>query len=101
VDYVEAVEEILPKFTGLDRLLEVTVGGCDDSSVERHLAVPTYRPHTPFLEGSQQLGLYGGRHLTDFVEKKRAPVGFDEQTRSVRTRVGERTSDVTEELALE
>jgi len=53
------------------------------------------------LDDAQQLRLQPGRRVLDLVEEDRAAVGDPEQTRMIRRRTGERTANVTEQLALE
>src|SRR4051812_12821876 len=85
---VEAIEEIFPKFTGLDGLLQVTIGGRHDSSVEWHLAVAAYRSNASLFESAQQLHLHRRWQLADFVEKECALVSLQKHACPIRTCVG-------------
>jgi hypothetical protein len=64
-------------------------------------ASPPHRPDRPLLQGAQQLRLHAEGHLADFVEKKRSSRRLDEEPLARQASVGEGSSRVAKELALE
>ena len=57
--------------------------------------------HFFLLQHTQELALQGGRHVANLVEEDRAALGRLKQAPLVVARIGERTSPVTEQLALQ
>ena len=98
--HVEPVEEVLPEHPLRHRLLEVAVGGGDETHVDLEVARVAYPPDLALLDGAQQLDLEQGRDLGDLVEEERAAVGGREEPDLVGDRPGERALDVAEELGL-
>src|SRR5450755_1506506 len=87
---VEAIEQILPEPAVLDRLVEIDVGGGDDTHIEPKNTSRADSTDRAFLEEAQEVHLKVERQVADFVQKHRAAVGrFDESALfSDRTREG-------------
>src|SRR5207247_4773696 len=68
----QAVVEVLAESAGLHLLVEVPVGGHDDSGVDRAGAVLTHRADLPLLQHAQELRLERRAGLRDLVEEERA-----------------------------
>ena len=98
---IQPVEEVGPEPPGGDLPGQVTVRAGDDAHVDRLRPGGPDRPHLPFLDHPQQLGLEGHGQLGDLVEEERAAVGGDEEARVRLHGAGEGAADVAEELALE
>jgi hypothetical protein len=89
------------KQPGLDRLLEIPVGGRDQAhvDVERFDAADTFEAR--FLQHAQELHLHVDGQLADLIEKQRAAVRELEAARLLRDRTRERALLVAEQLGLD
>ena len=63
----------------LDHLLEVAMGGANDSHVDMHGLVITESSDLTCLKHAEQLGLHRQRQFTDFIQEDGAAVGDFEQ----------------------
>ena len=72
---IEAVVQVFAEQAFCHPLAQVAVGGADDSHIHRDAAVGAQRCDDPLLQGPQQPGLHGQRHVADFVEEQCAAVG--------------------------
>src|SRR6185437_12622076 len=98
---VEAVEEIAAEGAALHLLLEITVRGREDASVDRDRLGAAHWNHLALLQYAQELHLGGWRGFADLVEKERSLLRGLEETALVLHRAGERSLHVAEELTLE
>src|SRR5688572_11388881 len=71
---VEPVEQVLPEFSFLNRLLEVAVARRDDAHVDVLTEAAAYALELAFLEHAEQLSLKGGGDFADLVEQQRPAV---------------------------
>src|SRR5262249_30329786 len=94
-------KEILAEASGHDLALEVAVRARDDSGVHGDRLGCPHRQDALVLDDPEQLDLQLQGHLADLVQEQRASARRHEAT-GIRLHGGrERTTDVTEELALE
>src|SRR4051794_35333378 len=77
-DDVEAVEEVLPKLSLRDHVLEVAIRRGDYAHVDADRLVASDALELAFLQEAQQLYLHRGRDLADLVEEERAVVRLEE-----------------------
>src|SRR5205814_7024542 len=75
-DHVQAVIEILPQRSLLERLLQVPVRRRDDPHVDRDRRRAAEPLDLALLEAAEELRLQAGVHLADLVEKERPAVGL-------------------------
>src|SRR6266702_1464865 len=101
MDDVQAIKEVAAEPPGLDFPGEIPVGARDDADVDPHGLRAADRPHLLLLDRAQKLHLQVHRHLADLIEKDRAVVGCDEQSRASLHSAGEGTLHVPEELAFQ
>ena len=73
VDHVQPIVEIAAEAAALDVFLQIAVRGRDDADIHRNRLRATDRYRFALLQHAEELDLRGGRHLTDLVEKERAP----------------------------
>ena len=78
-DDVDPVEEILTKSAGCHERDEIPVGRSNEPHIHLVRSFAAHGSELPVLQNAQQLRLHGERHLTDFVEKQRSPIGDVEQ----------------------
>ena len=93
----EAVEQIFAEGAGVDRRVDVAMGGGDDPHVHADLAAAADPLHGALLEHAQQLHLHLGGHVTDLVEKEGAAIGLLEPALVLGMGAGERAFLVTEQ----
>ena len=99
--HVQAIEQIFPEPSGLDRLSQIHAGGGDDAHVGLagvHLADPFI---LLLLEDSQQLGLQRQGQVADFIEEEGAALAGGDTAQMISQRAGEGPLDMAEELALQ
>ncbi len=101
LDRVQAEEEVLAEPPGGDLRVEVGVRGREDPHVDFPRARGAEALELSRLEDSQELALLARGNVRDLVQEQRAAVGQLEPADAVRSRIGERALDVSEELALE
>src|SRR6266404_3335767 len=99
--HVQPEIQILAESSRANGSLEIAVGGSDDT----HVDVPVFRGANgldlPLLQGPQELGLEVHGHVSNFVEKERAPLSGFEQSLLGLHCSGERALDVTEKLGFD
>ena len=83
------------------RLLQVLVGGGDQTDVHPDGLVAADPLELPGLEHAQELGLRGRAELADLVEEQGAAVGLLELALAPGLRAGERPALVAEQLGLD
>ncbi len=98
---VDAVVEVLAEAAFLDGRFQVAVRGGQHADVDGNFLLAADRPDLALLQGPQQLGLRGQRHLADFIEKQRPALGQREKSLAVVAGVGEGPLHVPEQLALQ
>ena len=79
VDHVDAEVEVLAEAAVLHERAQVAVRGGDHAHVEGQLLVTAHRTQRALLEGAQQLGLEGERHVADLVEQHGAAVRLEQE----------------------
>ena len=101
MQHVQAIEEILSEPAHGHQLLQVLVGGRDDTDIDADHILATHATELALLEDSKEFGLRQHRHLPDLVEENGPFVGqFEEATPRI-DRACEGALLVTEELALQ
>ena len=98
---VEAVVQVLAEAALLDHLLEVLVGGRDDAHIGALGLIAADSLEGALLQHAQQLDLHRQRHIADFIEEQRAPVGQLEAPRPAGDGTGERALLVAEQFAFQ
>ena len=100
-DDVQPEEQVLPEMSLAHRSVEIAIRRRDDAHVGGASAGFPDALELLVLEEPEQLGLDGGRNLTDLVEEKRAPLRGFHAARLVADGPGESALDVAEHLACE
>src|SRR5581483_5474982 len=100
-EYTEAVEEIATELTIGDELVQVAIGGGDESHVHVHGLVAAQPLELLLLENAQELGLEFERNVADFVEEQGAAVGEFEPSEFTGHRAGEGAPLVAKEFAFD
>ncbi len=100
-DDVQAVEEVLPELAGLDRLLDVAVGGGQHAHVHAHGLHAAHAVDLALLQHAQQLGLQPQIHLRYLVQEHGPARGQLELAQLAGYCPGEGAFLVTEEFALQ
>src|SRR6266436_6340808 len=100
-DHAEAVIEILAEAALGNLLLEILVGGGDDSDVDVIFFVATNRPDLAFLEHAVQLDLHGQAHIADFVNEQRTAVSSLEKTVAILGGAGECPLHIAKQLRVQ
>lgn len=98
---VESVKQVFAKRSVRDHGPQVPVGGRNHADVHRNGPVDAERGDLLVLQNAQQLGLHGGRHVADFIQEKRASIGFDDSARPCGRGARESAFAMAEELAFE
>ena len=75
-DYVEAVEQVFAKVSAFNLLVEILVGGGDDTNVHLDRFGGADGLEALFVERTQHFCLSLKAHVGDFVEKQGAAVGL-------------------------
>ena len=101
LDHVQTIEQVASKSSRGDFGLKVTIGRRDETNVDASWITSADTLELAGLDRSQQLRLCRQRELADLVQKYRSSVGAFEHARFGFARAGERTSDVSEQFALE
>src|SRR5262249_38622703 len=98
---VHAIVEIVAETPFADHLGEIAVGGRDHADVDLDRPRPTQALELQFLEHPEELRLELERKFPHLVQEERAAVGELEAADLLSDGVGEGSSLVAEELALE
>ena len=77
-NYVQPIEKILAKSAAGDFLLEVFIGGGDHANVHVSGLVRADAFEALFFQHAQHFGLRAQAHVSHFIEKQRAAIGFCE-----------------------
>src|SRR6267378_1045896 len=96
----QPVEEVVAKPAAPHRVLEIAIGGRDDTDVGARGRAGADGLEFPLLQHAEELHLRVERELADLVEENRAAVGDLEASQSAFERARERALQVPEELAL-
>src|SRR5262249_19542722 len=96
---IQAVKQIAAKLSIRDHLLQIGVGGGDQTHVNFLRARTAQAFELAFLQNAQQLGLQLQRDVADLVQKQRAFVRQLEPPDALRDRASKRAPFVAEELA--
>jgi len=95
------VKQVLTEHAIFDALFQVLVGGCNDTHIGLHRAVPTNAVEVPVAEHPQQAGLQFKWHIANLIQKKRAAIGLLKTASSHGLGTGEGAALVAEEFTLE
>ena len=98
---VDAVEQVFPELPPGHHLLQVAVGGAEQSHVHVDGLAASHAHDAAALQRREQLGLEGIAQVADLVEKQRTAVGQLKLARLVGLGIGESPLHMAEELALE
>src|SRR6267154_4518787 len=98
---VEPVDQILTEGAAGDLLLEILVGGGQNANIHGEGLARAHRLEALFFEHAQHFGLSAQAHVSDFVEKQRAAIGFLEFTDLVFRRAGETAFHVAKQFGLD
>ena len=101
MDCVDAVEQVLAEQSAVGHLFYFLVGGAYQPYVDGDASIASYRGDAAALQRVEQLRLLRKRQVAYFVEKKRASVGLFHKAFPRRFCVGERSFNVSEQLAFE
>src|SRR6267154_5090452 len=75
-NYIQPIEKVLAESATGNFLLEVFVGSGQDADVNGHSLAGTDWLKALLLEHAQHFRLRAQAHVSDFIEKERAAVGF-------------------------
>ena len=100
-EHVEPVVEIAAEFPVDNHLLEIAVGGGDQSNVGLNQLVAPQTFELLLLEDAQQFGLQFQRHIAHFIEEQGAFVRQFEAADTLGAGPGERAAFVAEQIALQ
>src|SRR5437879_137596 len=95
---IEAVEEILAKFTFCDGVLEILVGRCNQADIHLDRLITAKPFEFALLQDAEEFDLCLGRQIADLIEKKGTAVGHFKPAFLSRRRSGKSTLFVTEKL---
>jgi len=98
---IQAVVQVFAKFTVVNHLPEIAVGGGDDTDVDARRACATDRFEFAFLKNAEQFGLKVQRHIADLIDEKRSTICKREAVEMRSQFAREGTPFVSEELAFE
>ena len=96
---IETEIQVAPESAFGHRLLQIAVGGCQDTNVDGNAARASHRTNFLFLNGPQKFGLKVDRKFADFVEKYGSAFGDGQQSVFGLIGTGERSTDIAEQLA--
>src|SRR5262245_55790279 len=99
--HTKTIKQIEPEAAVGNFPLQIAVGGRDHPDVDTPRDIVAHPLELAFLQHAQQLHLEIERNLSDLVEKQRTAVGELKAADAVADGAGERSTHVTEELALE
>src|SRR5262249_49120582 len=99
--HVEAVIQVFAKLAVPDAGGQVAVGGSDYADVQADRIRTSEALHLALLQDAQELRLQFHREFADFVQKDRAALRLLEAACPRLQGAGERSADMSEELALE
>ena len=99
--HLQAVVEVLPEASALQRAFEVAVGRGDDAHVDRDRLAAAQPLDAAFLQQPQDLGLDAEGHVADLVEEDRSAVRLLDLAHPAVGRPGERPLFEPEELAFQ
>src|SRR5439155_16680271 len=77
--YIEAVEQVLPKQLGFDALAQVRIRGGNDADVGENAPGRAQRPIFILLQESQDLDLCRRTQGIDFVQEQAPPFGLRQE----------------------
>lgn len=97
----ESIVEILAKATGVDLVLQVSIGRGEDSDIHVACAGVADTLEFALLDHAEELCLHRERHLPDFIEEEGAMIGHFETARAIGQRSGKGAFHMTEKFALE
>ena len=100
-EHVEPVVEIAAEFPVDNHLLEIAVGGGDQSNVGLNQLVAPQTFELLLLEDAQQFGLQFQRHIAHFIEEQGAFVRQFEAADTLGAGPGKRAAFVAEQIALQ
>src|SRR4051794_34965155 len=77
---VEPVEEILSELAVANAAFEVAMCRRNDAYVDFDRLIPADAPDFMVLQCAEQIHLHARRHIADFVQKQRSPMGMLEKS---------------------
>src|SRR4029450_12560564 len=95
------IVEVLAEAAGLDRLLQIDLGGGDDAGVGADRARAAEPLELPLLQELQQLALDLERQVADLVEEQRTAARRLDAADLLLDRAGEGAALIAEQLRLE
>ena len=101
VDDTEPVVEVRAETMFAHLRRQISIGGRDDTHVDRARSGLPYPSHLALLQDAEQLHLHRRRHLADLVEEQRAAVRRFEHPGAVAHRTGEGAARMAKEFALQ
>ena len=101
MNHMDAVIQILPKFSILNRLFQVFVGREYNARIDANRLGTTEWLELEFLQSAKQFDLQRGGGRPDFVQEERSPIRCLELPNLVPHGAGERSSNVAEEFAFQ
>ena len=97
-DDIQPVEQVLSETALFNTLFEVLVRGGNDTHIDLDGRVTADAVKLAVRKYAQQAGLHLRRHIADFVQEKRAPVGLLETSHPLGLRTRECATLMTELL---
>src|SRR5882724_13680051 len=93
--------EILAEQTLFDAIYQVVMSASDHAHVDEYRLLATHPVVLTFGKKAQQPGLHPHRHVADFIEENRAPVGLFETSLALSICAFKGAPFVSKELRLE
>src|SRR5947199_78426 len=101
LDDIQTEIQILPDSSRTNGRVQIAVSGSDDTDIDLAAFGGADGLDFALLQRAQELGLQIHGHVSDFIEKERAPLGGFEQTLLGLHGPGERALDVAEQLGFD
>ena len=100
--HVQPVKQVFTELASAHQCREVPRGGGDHAGVKGDDTVGAQRLNLALLQGAQEFGLQGQRHIADFVQKQRAAIGeFEFAVAPFALSTGESAGRNTEKFGLQ
>ena len=99
-EHIEAVIQIQPEPSGGDLRLQIAMRSGDDPYIHLSPCCGSHGAHLPFLNQAEEFYLHIQRQIADFVEERRAFIGYLDKPLFRFGGICEGALDVPEQLAL-
>src|SRR3954447_25856757 len=97
--FCQSMIEIVAKTAGAHQLFKILIGGCDDAYIHADFLVSTQPVIRYAIQYAQQLYLYFGIEVSDFIQKEGAAIGHFKVTNFLCIGAAERAFFIPKEFA--